>query len=144
MATRWDKLSTWDRLLSNVNKCGPRKSHMPTRCWVWTGAVRGRYGQMKVRGRTLRVHRVAYAECKDGIPNGLHVDHLCRTTLCVRPSHLEAVTQKENNERTYERECQKGHQWTDDSTYVRSDGTRECRICRRETERRRYARRSTT
>jgi hypothetical protein len=30
------------------------------------------------------------------VPEGLELDHLCRVTTCVRPSHLEPVTTGEN------------------------------------------------
>lgn len=33
------------------------------------------------------------------IPEGLHLDHLCRVRRCVNPAHLEPVTQAENNYR---------------------------------------------
>lgn len=33
------------------------------------------------------------------IPTGHHIDHLCRMTRCIRPSHLEAVTPTENARR---------------------------------------------
>lgn len=30
------------------------------------------------------------------IPDGLHLDHLCRNIICVSPDHLEPVTNEEN------------------------------------------------
>jgi len=37
------------------------------------------------------------------IPDGLHLDHLCANPPCVRPDHLEPVTQAENNRRAAQR-----------------------------------------
>jgi hypothetical protein len=45
------------------------------------------------------VHRHVYEELVGPIPEGLVLDHLCRETLCCRPSHLEVVTLAENSAR---------------------------------------------
>lgn len=70
-------------------------------CWLWTGAWskprRGaNHGQFWYEGRLLRPHRVLYEAVRGPISPGLHLDHLCRTPPCVRPSHLEPVTNAEN------------------------------------------------
>lgn len=70
-------------------------------CWVWqkTPHKRG-YGRIKVAGRSLWVHRVAYEVLKERrIPVGLTVDHTCFNKLCINPDHLEAVTLEENGRR---------------------------------------------
>jgi hypothetical protein len=53
---------------------------------------KGGYGTYKRR----YAHRVVYEAAKGPIPEGLHLDHLCRTPPCVNPDHLEAVTPYEN------------------------------------------------
>ena len=68
-------------------------------CWEWIGAVSSGYGHFQTDGGTTTAHRVAYQLLVGPIPDGLHVDHLCRNTLCVNPDHLEPVTQAENNRR---------------------------------------------
>ena len=73
-------------------------------CWLWTGAVgTSGYGRIGEGARVLQAHRVAYELFVGRIPEGLHIDHLCSVRLCVRPDHLEAVTQHENNIRANRR-----------------------------------------
>lgn len=69
-------------------------------CWLWRGGTNGLgYGHVGRNGRTEYAHRVAYVLAGGEIPAGLVIDHLCRTTLCVRPDHLEPVTHAENHAR---------------------------------------------
>jgi len=67
-------------------------------CWLWTGAlIRRRYGAFTVGpGEVRYAHRVAYELLVGSIPTGLTLDHLCRNTVCVNPSHLEPVSLGEN------------------------------------------------
>lgn len=72
-------------------------------CWLWTGPTYGRegeYGYVYVGSKTLPVHRASYELFVGPIPPGWEVDHLCRTTLCMNPAHLEAVVKAVNNERS--------------------------------------------
>ena len=117
-------------------------------CWVWTGNLRERaYGMFSTPGPptgrrryAVRAHRFAWEAVNGPIPEGLEIDHLCRNHSCVRPSHLEAVTHKENCRRGLVGEnsrvktaCPAGHPY--DRTNVR--GQRVCSICIREQEARR-------
>ncbi len=72
-------------------------------CWIWQGySSDGRksegtfYGKLKRKGRTFWAHRYFYEQVKGPIPEGFHVHHKCRKTLCVNPNHLEAMEPREN------------------------------------------------
>lgn len=134
------------RFWAKVNKNGPVPSYKPELgpCWLWTGAMSGKYyGAIKdpTRDKMLMAHRLAYVWAKGLIPVELELDHLCRVTRCVNPDHLEAVTRQINVLRgqgfaafnAKKTHCPKGHAYTQENTHVRKDdGGRECRACDRE------------
>jgi hypothetical protein len=65
-------------------------------CWTWMASRHSNgYGQFHAPTTTL-AHRFSYEVHKGRVPEGLVIDHLCRNRACVRPSHLEAVTQQVN------------------------------------------------
>lgn len=69
-------------------------------CWVWTSARQGKgYGCVFYDGRSQAAHRVSYTVFVGKIPDGMQLDHLCMNKLCVNPSHLEPVTNAENQRR---------------------------------------------
>lgn len=72
-----------------------------TPCWIWNGKPQNGEGYCRVRlmGKTYLAHRVAYEQFIGPIPAGLQIDHLCRQPSCVRPDHLEPVTNAENQRR---------------------------------------------
>lgn len=112
-----------------------------TGCWVWVGALRqdgyGLYYLTSTR-RSVRAHRWAYEFLVAPIPDGLHLDHLCRNPPCVNPTHLEAVTPRVNNLRgvgpaprkASQTHCVHGHPLAGDNLYIHPKrGTRHCRQC---------------
>lgn len=119
-------------------------------CWQWHAGKQGKgYGVFKAGGRQQMAHRVSYSEFVGEIPEGLQLDHLCRNTSCVRPSHLEPVTSKENLRRGtspsalngQKSECPNGHPYSGDNLYANPyTGRRHCRTCRRAHDRESYRR----
>lgn len=115
-----------------------------TGCWIWLGATNGiGYGKFYVVDRMMYAHRFAYIQKYGEIPEGLELDHLCRNSYCVNPDHLEAVTHQENVKRgkageniaTKNREkthCPQGHPYSGDNLYIKPNGSRVCRTCRRD------------
>lgn len=108
-------------------------------CWVWTGATtHGGYGWFQVGG-TTGAHRVAYQFLIGEIPDGLHLDHLCRNPPCVNPYHLDPVSIAVNNRRAAEAQssCRYGHIYDEPNTAYDRHGYRYCRACNRARQRRR-------
>ena len=108
------------------------------KCWLWMGGKYNTgYGSFQVKGKHVLAHRYAY-ECLVGsIPVGLELDHLCRVHACVKPSHLELVSHRENCRRgkagkylAARTHCPKGHPYDLFSTEYRQEGHRRCRACR--------------
>lgn len=105
-----------------------------TGCWLWTGALDpGGYSVLQFRRETKSGHRVGYQQLVGPIPDGLHLDHKCRTRCCVNPAHLEPVTPKENTRRSpihagAATHCPSGHEYSPENTRVYR-GERLCRAC---------------
>lgn len=122
-------------------------------CWLWLAYTdKDGYGVARVNRRNYRAHRVSYSTLVAPIEPGLELDHLCRTTCCVNPLHMEPVCHRVNMLRgrgvgsanAANTHCQNGHEYTQANTYLRHvspNGTkRECRACGRESTKRYIAR----
>lgn len=125
---------------------------LATDCWRCSlGLVRSGYSALRIGGVHHMSHRVIYEYLVGPIPDGLELDHLCRVRNCVYPQHLEPVTELENFLRGEARGaialrtglCIRGHSLDGDAYVLKnSDGStkrRQCRVCARESLRRRRA-----
>lgn len=108
-------------------------------CWTWTAQINNQgYAVLGVASRPAAAHRFAYQLLVGPIPEGLHLDHLCRNRGCVNPSHLEPVTCRENLLRgnthaamnVAKTHCPHGHEYTTENTGTYK-GSRYCRTCGR-------------
>lgn len=118
---------------------------LPSGHWMWTGATasEGRYGSSAYRGTTRPAHVVAWILFRGEDPSGLDVDHLCRTTLCVNPEHLQPKSHQANvlagdsitARQARQTHCKRGHLFDEINTRITSTGGRYCRAC----DRARYA-----
>jgi hypothetical protein len=118
--------------------------------WIWKGGVEASgYGCFMMQGKLYKAHRLSYQAIIGPIPDGKELDHLCRVKLCVNPSHLEAVTHRENvlrgeaptaqeAKRTH---CPKGHPLVEGNLSLKHlrKGHRLCKICFLEWNRAYYA-----
>ena len=124
-------------------------------CWIWIGKKdRYGYGYCHFEGEKRPAHRVFFRLFYGYFPPypGFHVDHLCRNRDCVNPDHLEKVTPQENASRakpfrppdpkSFNTHCVNGHEFTDQNTYLRPSGSRDCRACIRSRVRKYQSKRS--
>lgn len=81
-------------------------------CWLWQGPLnRDGYGRHANTFAHIAVYRSLV-----GDPAGKLLDHLCRRRACVRPTHLEPVTSRENTlraswrRRANQERCPRGHE----------------------------------
>lgn len=130
-----DKIPTF---LSRIDFRGPRG------CWLWTGGKCRDYGKFhahKGRFTNNQSTHVLMWQMRHGlVPEGMVLDHLCRTPSCCNPAHLEPVSTKENvlrgvgpaAENAVKTHCPNGHEY--DYFYDNGKGytARSCLTCRRE------------
>jgi hypothetical protein len=112
-------------------------------CWDWQGSTSDGYGLFGRSDRHVQqAHRYAYEDLVGPIPDELQLDHLCRNRRCVNPDHVEIVTNRINALRGFgvsginarQTHCIHGHPFDEANTYYKPDGGRQCRACRRETD----------
>lgn len=120
-------------------------------CWWWKGGTTPEgYGKFAVtHDRAVMAYRYIYELCVGPIPDGYHLDHLCRNPNCVNWAHVEPVTPKENYLRGFgvgalnarKTHCKYGHEFSTDNTYSKPGrpSERNCRKCRADYQRKRRA-----
>lgn len=106
------------RLLDNSHPALASRCGAEGACRIWDGArskggkrpSSGFYGSVRVpgvKGGGVRAHVaaawVAGLIVAPRLPAGLHIDHLCRRSLCINPDHFEIVPAAENIRRRWRR-----------------------------------------
>ena len=135
--------STPERFWTKVNFAGPVPEHRPELgpCWLWTGCTdRYGYGKFGTHREVGSAHRYAYEFCVNPIPDGLQIDHLCRTRPCQNPDHMELVTSRVNTlrgegitaQKARQTHCIRGHEFNEENMYIHGRGYRKCRACARQ------------
>lgn len=105
-------------------------------CWPYTGHIdRDGYGKYQRHG----AHREAF-HLATGRRALFSVLHSCDNPPCCNPAHLREGTQADNIAECVSKNrhywgsmthCKRGHEFTVENTYRRSDGKRKCRACER-------------
>lgn len=108
-------------------------------CWIWHGAkLNNGYGLFTdENGKTVTAHRWSYKYFNGEIPDKCVIDHICRNPACVRPTHLQAISQSDNIKRSLlvkarsaRTHCKNGHEFTPENTkYVKGQRGRRCAKC---------------
>lgn len=106
------------------------------------GQSRG-YGIMRVRGKVLKTHRIAWELANGPIPDGLSVCHSCDNPPCCNVEHLFLGTHADNmadmiakkrdrpgDFNAAKTHCPQGHPYDEANTIVRRN-SRECRACKK-------------
>ena len=121
-------------------------------CHEWDGAhfKQNGYACFNVKcedgkWRPTVAHRVAYKLLIGPLDDALDVDHACRNHGCVNPEHFEAVPRQWNFLRgahttaisVFMNRCLQGHEFTEENTYTKPNGKRQCRICMRKQDNKR-------
>ena len=74
-----------------------------TPCWIYKNPrsprALGQYNHIRINGKQVYVHRAMYEQEVGPIPDGLVLDHLCHQPPCIRPDHLDPVTDAINVQR---------------------------------------------
>lgn len=145
----WIARDPVERFWSNVDKNGPLPERNPElgSCWVYQGYLNNGYARFYLNQEVYYLaHRYAYA-LEGELTTAEELDHLCRNRACVRRSHLEIVSHRENTLRgdtiaarnAAKTHCPAGHLYSGDNLVISRDGSRECKACSTNRNRRRRA-----
>lgn len=81
-------------------------------CWVWSGAVRGGYGNIKISGKNCASNRVAYEIFWETNLGDQLALHKCDNKLCCNPYHIYAGTASSNMIDAHQRGCKASNKLT--------------------------------
>lgn len=131
-----------EAFLQRIDKRGlvnERRPHLG-RCWEWQGAKSSGYRMAWFLGKLRHAHRIMWF-ITYGVWPERQLNHKCLNRACVRLSHLEEATIRENlfdspntqaSINAAKTHCPQGHEYTLENTlrYKRSDYVGEYRRCR--------------
>lgn len=117
-------------------------------CWLWGPITGHAYGVFYLREskKSFVAHRWLYQQVVGPVPQGKELHHECNNKKCVNPSHLRPVTHRENclvsennacAKHARQTHCKHGHELTPENVYVFTRTYRQCKCCKKETERKR-------
>ena len=73
-------------------------------CWNWRRTTNSDgYPMLKVAGKMVYAHRLAYELAVGQVPDELHVLHSCDNPRCINPAHLSPGTRSQNMKECSER-----------------------------------------
>jgi len=115
-------------------------------CWIFTGSITpDGYGVVYLGseyGRRARAyaHRISYEIHVAQIPTHerFEIHHKCGNPSCVNPDHLECLSRSQHarlNEGPSRDTCVHGHPRTPENVYITPTGSKNCRVCGRESAR---------
>lgn len=125
----------------------PEVTYGGTPCWIWSlGRSKSGHGKALFRGTTVAVYRLTYAWLVQPLPRGFRhgeLDHLCRNPMCCNPEHLEFVSRAVNLLRgngvgglnARKTHCIRGHALFGNNLRITTDGRRNCRTCKNQSQR---------
>lgn len=125
-------------------KGNPRRLNEP---WMLTITTSTSYHKVAIHGRSTTVHRLV-AEAFHGTVEGWIVRHLNGDPHDNRAENLAIGTHSENEQdklrhgmhpSANKTHCIRGHEFTPENTYRRTNGRRACRACRRIRQRKHLA-----
>lgn len=136
-----------------INNLWSQTSLNNNKCWIWTGnrlLMRGKksYGFITEKSVNKLIHRLSLCIYLglDYDDNSWQACHICDVQHCWNPLHLYVGTPKSNAQDRYKDQthCVNGHPRTKENLYTNSQGSRGCRICRLEYNRKKVSNGSNT
>lgn len=136
------------KLFNFISKISVNKTNG---CWDWIGGDNGKsgYGRFRNNSKKVQAHRFAYELMVEKISDDMVLDHQCKNTMCVNPSHLREVTQKVNvlcgngqaAKNSLKTHCKRGHEFSIENTKIvfhRNYRLRQCKKCQKMHDKNRY------